>query len=53
MGKAGEWELCGSTGAGADQGFSYTQRKGNAMEVDGNVKETKQFEKSCTWVLHK
>lgn len=31
MVKAGEWELCGSTGAGADQGLSCTQRRGNAI----------------------
>lgn len=31
MVKAGEWELCGSKGAGADQGLSCTQRRGNAI----------------------
>lgn len=31
MVRAGERELCGSTGAGADRGLSYTQRKGNAI----------------------
>lgn len=31
MVEAGEWELRGSTGAGAEQGLSCTQRKGNAI----------------------
>lgn len=30
MAKAGVWELCSSTGAGAEQGFGCTHRKRNA-----------------------